>query len=77
MASLRRFTCTASAVIHCSAATQYMRCSFLRGACWLGPRYRVVIVSPNGGQLEAIGKLVEEGKVKPIIHSVLPLEKAA
>lgn len=50
---------------------------FLKGALGLGPRYRVVLVSPNGAQLTQIGKLWEEGKVKPIIADVLPLDKAA
>jgi len=43
----------------------------------LGPRYRVVLVSPNGGQLEEIAKLAAEGKVKPIIARTLPLAQAA
>jgi NADPH:quinone reductase-like Zn-dependent oxidoreductase len=36
-----------------------------------------VIVAPNGAQLEQIAELVAAGRVKPIIHSVFPLEKAA
>ncbi|KAI7845014.1 hypothetical protein COHA_001380 [Chlorella ohadii] len=50
---------------------------FFKGALGLGPRYRVVLVSPNGAQLTEIGKLWEEGKVKPVIAEVLPLDKAA
>ena len=49
----------------------------LKGALWLGPRYRVVLVAPNGARLAQIAGLVSEGRVKPVIHSVLPLEKAA
>ena len=50
---------------------------FLRSALWLGPRYRVVLVAPSGARLAQIAGLVAEGRVKPVIHSVLPLEKAA
>ena len=32
------------------------------------------IVDPNGKQLEALGKLVVEGKIKPVVDSVTPLE---
>lgn len=50
--------------------------SFLRGALGLAPRYRVVVVSPNGAQLERVAALVAEGKVKPVIAAVMPLEQA-
>ena len=50
---------------------------FLRGALWMGPRYRVVLVFPNGAKLAQIAELAAKGQVKPIIESVMPLEKAA
>jgi len=34
-----------------------------------------VFVQPNGSQLTAIGRLIDEGRIKPIIHSVLPLSE--
>ena len=52
-------------------------CSFLRGALGLGPRYRVVLVQPNGKQLSQIAALVAEGKVRPVIARTLPLAQAA
>lgn len=42
----------------------------------LAPAFRVLLVEESGAQLADIGKLVEEGKVKPVIDSVLPLEQA-
>lgn len=42
----------------------------------MAPRYRVELVSPNGAQLERIAGLVAEGKVKPVIAAVMPLEQA-
>ena len=50
---------------------------FLKGALWLGPRYRVVLVAPSGARLAQVAGLVAEGRVKPVIHIVLPLERAA
>ncbi|PSC71602.1 NADPH:quinone reductase [Micractinium conductrix] len=50
---------------------------FLRGALGLGPRYRVVLVQPNGKQLSQIAALVAEGKVRPVIARTLPLAQAA
>ena len=51
--------------------------SLLRSALWLGPRYRVIFVAPNGSQLASIAQLYTEGKLKPTLAAVLPLEKAA
>lgn len=49
---------------------------FLKGALGLGPRYRVVVVSPNGAQLAQIASLAAEGKVKPVIARKLPMADA-
>lgn len=38
-----------------------------------GVRSAFVFVQPNGSQLTAIGRLIDEGRIRPIIHSVLPL----
>ena len=45
---------------------------------WLGwgPKYEVTIVKPNSSQLEIIGRLVTEGKLKAVIDRVMPLEQA-
>jgi NADPH:quinone reductase-like Zn-dependent oxidoreductase len=43
----------------------------------LGPRYHLIFVAPNGGQLGEVAKLVEAGTVRPVIDRVLPLEEAA
>lgn len=40
-----------------------------------GPRYHLILMDSNGKDLAAIGRLVEEGKLKPIIDKVLPLEQ--
>ena len=41
-----------------------------------GVRSAFVFVQPNGQQLAAIARLIDEGRMKPIIHSVLPLSEA-
>ena len=41
-----------------------------------GPRYHLVFVQPNAPQLEAIGKLMAQGKLKIPIERELPLERA-
>ena len=41
-----------------------------------GPRYHLVFVQPNAPQLEAIGKLMAQGKLKIPIEKELPLERA-
>ena len=50
---------------------------FLWGALGLGPRYRVVLVWPNGAQLADLAHLVAEGKLKLTVAAVFPLEQAA
>jgi hypothetical protein len=47
----------------------------LLSALRLGPRYRLVLVEPDGAGLAKVGQLVEQGKVKPVIDRVLPLEQ--
>lgn len=38
-----------------------------------GVRSAFVFVQPNGQQLTAIAQLIDQGRMKPIIHTVLPL----
>jgi NADPH:quinone reductase-like Zn-dependent oxidoreductase len=45
-------------------------------AAQLGVRGLFFIVEPNRGQLIEIGKLIDAGKLKPIVDAVFPLEKA-
>jgi NADPH:quinone reductase-like Zn-dependent oxidoreductase len=42
-----------------------------------GVRQAGVFVQPNRAQLEEIGKLVDAGKLRPIVEEVLPLKEAA
>lgn len=49
---------------------------YVRSFLGLGPRYKVVSVAPNGRQLAELAKLAAAGTLKPIVHSVLPLERA-
>jgi len=41
-----------------------------------GVRRAFVFIHADGEQLRAITRLIDEGKIKPIIHSVLPLAEA-
>lgn len=41
-----------------------------------GVRSAFVFVQPNGQQLTAITRLIEEGRMKPMIHCVMPLTEA-
>lgn len=41
----------------------------------MAPNARLVFVTPSGDELEKIGKLIEEGKIKVIIDKKLPLDK--
>ena len=41
-----------------------------------GVRSAFVFVQPNHQQLTAITRLIEEGRMKPIIHGILPLSEA-
>jgi alcohol dehydrogenase len=42
----------------------------------LGATYTFVFVKPSGAQLEKITKLIEEGKIKPVIDKVLSIHDA-
>ena len=46
----------------------------IKGMLRLGPWYSIIIASSNGENLAEIGKLIEEGKVKPIVQATYPLE---
>ncbi|KAL3143625.1 hypothetical protein ABBQ38_002422 [Trebouxia sp. C0009 RCD-2024] len=52
----------------------------LKGMLWQligwGPRYEVTIVKPNSSQLEIIGRLLTEGKLKAVIDKAAPLDQA-
>ncbi|GAB4813063.1 hypothetical protein N2152v2_000109 [Parachlorella kessleri] len=48
----------------------------LLSALGLGPRYKVITAGPSGEQMRAVVALVQEGKLKPIVDRVLPLEQA-
>jgi NADPH:quinone reductase-like Zn-dependent oxidoreductase len=34
-----------------------------------------VFIKPSGEQLTAIARLIDEGRMKPVIHTVLPLKQ--
>ena len=38
-----------------------------------GVRSAFVFIQPSGSQLDAIARLIDEGRMKPILHTVLPL----
>jgi len=40
-----------------------------------GVRSAFVFIQPNGEQLTAIARLIDEGRIKPMIHTVLPLNE--
>jgi NADPH:quinone reductase-like Zn-dependent oxidoreductase len=40
-----------------------------------GKRLMIVAVKPRGGELEQISKLIEAGKLRPVIEKVFPLEE--
>lgn len=40
-----------------------------------GPKYGSTAVQPSSTQLEIIARLVTEGKLKPVIDRVLPIEQ--
>jgi NADPH:quinone reductase-like Zn-dependent oxidoreductase len=42
----------------------------------VGVRAVGVLVKPNGEQLAEIGRLIEDGKVKPVVSAELPLSEA-
>ena len=39
-----------------------------------GPRYQPVLVQPSGLDLEVMSKLVEEGKLRPVVDRLFKLE---
>ncbi len=41
-----------------------------------GVRSAFVFIQPSGSQLDAIARLIDEGRMKPILHTVLPLYEA-
>jgi NADPH:quinone reductase-like Zn-dependent oxidoreductase len=41
-----------------------------------GVRSAFVFVQPSSSQLDAIARLIDEGRIKPILHTVLPLYEA-
>ena len=47
------------------------------GMLGMGPRYGLTIVHPDGLQLQRIADLISQGKVKPVVDRVFPLEQAA
>lgn len=50
----------------------------LLGALRLGPSYAFIAVSnPAARGLDQVSALISEGKVKPVVDRVLPLEQAA
>ena len=40
-----------------------------------GVRSAFVFIKPSGEQLTAIARLIDEGRIKPVIHTVLPLKQ--
>jgi len=46
----------------------------VRAALRLGPRYTMAIGVPGGEDLEALTKLVEEGRLRPVVDRVFSLE---
>ncbi|KAK9827094.1 hypothetical protein WJX74_006308 [Apatococcus lobatus] len=49
----------------------------LRSMIGLGPRYCLIVVQPNGKQLQAVSELIQIGKVKTLTDRVFPLAQAA
>mmetsp|Transcript_33920 Transcript_33920/g.41809 ORF Transcript_33920/g.41809 Transcript_33920/m.41809 type:complete len:355 (+) Transcript_33920:59-1123(+) len=43
----------------------------------IGPYYKFLVVKPDGKMLTRLSKMLETGKVKPIVDRTFPLEKAA
>ncbi len=54
----------------------YLAKNKLFGTLRLGPKYKVILVAPNGEQMAEAAKLVEGGKLKAIIDRKMPLEEA-
>ena len=52
----------------------YRLCSVLKATLRWGPRYQPVLVQPSGLDLEVITKLVEEGKMRPVVDRTFKLE---
>lgn len=49
----------------------------MMGLLGMGPTYGLTLVAPNGAQLAKISELISQGKVKPVLDRVYPLEQAA
>src|SRR6185295_15356762 len=41
-----------------------------------GVRATMIGVRPDGGRLADIGKIIDDGKLRPLVQAVLPLEQA-
>ncbi|PSC73703.1 NADPH:quinone reductase isoform B [Micractinium conductrix] len=48
----------------------------LRGLLRLGPRYATLMVEPSGAGMRATAELAAEGKLRPHVAAVMPLEQA-
>lgn len=46
------------------------------GKSWQGKTYSYTLVQPNGKQLGQIAQLIADGRLKPHIADVIPLESA-
>ena len=46
------------------------------GKKWVDKKYSVTFVQPNGEQLGIIAQLIADGKIRPHIDKILPLDKA-
>lgn len=46
------------------------------GKKWVDKNYTVTFVQPNGEQLGIIAQLIADGKLRPHIEDIIPLEKA-
>ena len=53
-----------------------LSCKIIRRAKKRGVAYSFLFVHPDGGQLAEIGKLLEAGRIRPVIDKVFPFEQA-
>lgn len=47
----------------------------IRGAKARGASYSFLFVRPDGGQLAEIGKLLEAGRIRPVIDRIFPFDQ--